>query len=265
MTLTRDVLARGTGAPPLGAQLADHLRKLIVDRDLRPGAKLPGEHTIAGQVGVSRLVVRDALDMLEAEGLIVKRSGAATRVAEPPMTRSVSMDRYRVAMEALRAGRTPPTAFVEEYGATWDDYSVGPIEFSRETATDADMAYLGVRRGTAVLRRRMVRNLFGEPLMIYRSATRWADTGHTPLADPGNQPWPGGAMAEQWSIGVRPTRVTEERSYRAPNRKERELLHVTAGHVLVTARVLWQGDRRVEAARMIEPANRVVLIGERDL
>jgi GntR family transcriptional regulator len=175
------------------------------------------------------------------------------------------MDRYRVAIEALRAGRTPPTAFVDEYGAAWTDYTVGPIEFSREAATEADAAYLGVRRGTAILRRRMVRNLYGEPLQIHRSATRYAETGHTPLGDPANQPWPGGAMAEQWSIGVRPTRVTEERSYRAPNRKERELLNMTAGQVLVTARVLWQGDRRVEAARMIEPANRVVLVAECDL
>lgn len=56
----------------------DALREMIGGT---PEGRLPPERRLAAQLGVSRRVVRRALDQLEREGLIVRRQGAGTFVA----------------------------------------------------------------------------------------------------------------------------------------------------------------------------------------
>src|SRR3954451_9517084 len=80
---------------PLYLQLADYLRQLIVqgaqaDRDV-----LPGEREIAKRLGVSRVTVRKALQILDEEGVLDHRPGAGNFVnpgtpVEQPRTRLTS-------------------------------------------------------------------------------------------------------------------------------------------------------------------------------
>jgi len=66
------------------------LRDRILNGALPPGGKLPGEPTMATQFGISRLLVRRALDLLVAEKLVDRRPGSGTYVRDaavaPPMT-----------------------------------------------------------------------------------------------------------------------------------------------------------------------------------
>lgn len=64
-------------------ELADTLRRRIIEGDLAPGSRLPAENDLAGQEGISRQTVRQALSLLEREGLISKRRGSSTTVADP--------------------------------------------------------------------------------------------------------------------------------------------------------------------------------------
>lgn len=52
------------------------VRRIIVDGQLRPGERLPAERELAERFGVSRVTVRDALRVLEAQGLVQIRVGA---------------------------------------------------------------------------------------------------------------------------------------------------------------------------------------------
>lgn len=61
-----------TRAPALGDQLAAVLREQIVRRHLRPGTHLV-EDALAAQYDVSRGPVRDALRVLESQGLVESR------------------------------------------------------------------------------------------------------------------------------------------------------------------------------------------------
>lgn len=54
----------------------------IVAGVLKPGEKLASEADIAAQYGVSRMTVRQAMDLLGADGAVVKRRGAGTFVAK---------------------------------------------------------------------------------------------------------------------------------------------------------------------------------------
>lgn len=62
-------------------QLQRALLRSIEDGTLQPGDALPGEHRLCEIHAVSRTVVRQALSMLEHEGLIVRIKGKGTYVA----------------------------------------------------------------------------------------------------------------------------------------------------------------------------------------
>ena len=55
--------------------LAEELRRRILAGELPEGAALPVERALAAEAGVSRTAVREALRMLEAQGLVVTRPG----------------------------------------------------------------------------------------------------------------------------------------------------------------------------------------------
>lgn len=56
--------------------VAREMIREIVRGDLKPGTKLAPEHVLREQYGVARSSLREALRILEAQGLIIMRSGA---------------------------------------------------------------------------------------------------------------------------------------------------------------------------------------------
>jgi DNA-binding FadR family transcriptional regulator len=58
------------------------LRALIEVGDVQTAGRLPPERVLAEQIGVSRRVVRHALDMLEAEGRITRQQGRGTLICD---------------------------------------------------------------------------------------------------------------------------------------------------------------------------------------
>ena len=63
-------------APPDSAstrdRVVDHVRRLIEDRELGPGDRLPGERDLALELGLSRPSVRSGLEALQAMGHSLK-------------------------------------------------------------------------------------------------------------------------------------------------------------------------------------------------
>ncbi len=72
------------GAPAY-AQIEDTLAEAIADGALQPGHRLPAERELAGQLGVSRMTLRHALEALERRGLVHRSvgRGGGTFVATP--------------------------------------------------------------------------------------------------------------------------------------------------------------------------------------
>ncbi|WP_236009037.1 FadR/GntR family transcriptional regulator [Actinomadura physcomitrii] len=71
--------------PKMGELVARRLRRMIVDGELKDGDFLPHESTLLEHFGVSRPTLREAVRVLEAEGLIELRRGSRTgaRVTVP--------------------------------------------------------------------------------------------------------------------------------------------------------------------------------------
>jgi len=67
---------------PLYHQVKEELRARIVANEFAPGVALPTEEQICAEYRVSRITVRRALDELIGEGMITKRHGIGSFVAE---------------------------------------------------------------------------------------------------------------------------------------------------------------------------------------
>src|SRR3954462_16004418 len=106
--------------PPAYAVVVEHLRRAIMLGTYAPGDKLPPEREHAERLGVSRVTLREAVRVLEGEGLVEVRRGAgggtlvrASNVARADARRQLrrrldtilAPQEFRLAIEPLAAAR----------------------------------------------------------------------------------------------------------------------------------------------------------------
>jgi len=112
----------------LRERVADAMRRAILSGTLAPGSELRQE-SLAEKFGVSRIPVREALLMLERDGLVIVQPNRRVTVAA--MTDDDILDHYRV--RALIEGEAAARA------AAHDDFStVQEAERRGELALDSD-------------------------------------------------------------------------------------------------------------------------------
>lgn len=142
---------------PIGREDAlEELRELIGSEKYAPGDRLPPERDLMVRLGVTRTVLRKALDTLEREGAIWRHVGKGTFVASQAvgsslaeMTRQVSpvqLTRARLALEPAIAREAALHATSEAVAAlrlardralhadSWDDYEAQDDAFHRSLA-----------------------------------------------------------------------------------------------------------------------------------
>jgi GntR family transcriptional repressor for pyruvate dehydrogenase complex len=70
-------------------RVVEQLEQLIRDGDFQADSRLPSEHDLAARLGVSRPVVREAIDHLRKRGVVYSRQGAGTFLQSNPAGGSV--------------------------------------------------------------------------------------------------------------------------------------------------------------------------------
>ncbi|MBX3092939.1 MAG: GntR family transcriptional regulator [Cryobacterium sp.] len=86
---------------------ADHLRQMILDDRLLPGERIRQE-AVALELGASRLPVREALRILEAEGLVVLKANSGARVARMDFAECEAIYKLRERVEPLVLAESIP-------------------------------------------------------------------------------------------------------------------------------------------------------------
>lgn len=124
------------GPIPLYHQLKQIIRKEIERGIYKPGDRLPSEPEWIQTYGVSRITVRQALTELETEGVIVRRHGKGTYVAERP----IEQDLVRL------------TDFVEDMELAGLAPSSQVLAFTHEPATPEIAKALHVAADTEIVR-----------------------------------------------------------------------------------------------------------------
>lgn len=138
----------------LYARVRERLRADILAGRLAPDQRLPSESALTSLFGVSRITVRQALEDLKNQGLIVKVQGKGAFVARPaPVT--ASFDRIEgLASAVSMTGRSIRNRRLR----------IGRRRAPREVA-----AQLAIEPGTEVVALETVRFVDGVPLSVNRS------------------------------------------------------------------------------------------------
>jgi GntR family transcriptional regulator / MocR family aminotransferase len=206
---------------PLGSQLERELREAIRSGRLGTGERLPSSRALAGELGVSRGLVLDCYQQLQAEGYLTTRTGSATRVAAGA---------YLQPAPPVQAA--PPSRLAVDFRPGLPDLSSFPrrdwLWALREAAREAptDMFGYGDPRGSAALREvlaaylRRVRGAVADPErlvicsgfaqglnLILRALARHG-VRRVAVEDPGDLDQP--AIAARAGLQAVPIRVDQE-------------------------------------------------------
>ena len=125
------------------------LRQAITEGTFRPGSQLPTEAELCEMLGVSRTVVREALRVLEDDGLVSRRHGVGTFVRNHPILKNLNFN-FGITEMIESAGLKPGT---------------GHLEVRRETADEEKANQLRVPPGTPLVTVERVRTADGRPVV----------------------------------------------------------------------------------------------------
>ena len=137
---------------PLYTQLVGIIKHHISSGTLVVGDLLPSEAELCRALDISRNTVRQAIGELEEEGLVVRKRGKGTFVADPHTNRRGV--RYSFTTEVSSMGKSPSSTLVE---------------FEIITASPAICRTMELKDGTSVYRFTRIRNVDGLPLILETS------------------------------------------------------------------------------------------------
>lgn len=232
-------------------RIAADLRRRISSGEFGPGDQLPTLPALCEHYRVSETTVRNAIGLLRNEGLVETRARAGTRVRPRPPIHRMAADRYRSASGAKA------TPYTRDQGIGWSEYRLDK-RFEKVRA-DAELAALfECEVGERLLARHFVFYDNDAPTQMSTSYLRWTDVAGTPVADPINEPWPGGTRAQLSSLGIRVTRITESFTAAMPTDAEARTLRVGQG-----VPVLRYTRRHIaDTGRVVEVAHPIVRRGD---
>jgi GntR family transcriptional regulator len=152
-TFIADYLSRAQDNRPTYRKLSDAIAEAMRTRIADAEAHLPSERSLAGQLGVSRVTLRRALDELAADGLLKRRQGARTAVARRVEKMLSTLTGFS---DELRARGIEP-------GQRW-------ISRRIVTPSPAEAMALGLSGAELIVRLVRVRLADGQPIAIERAA-----------------------------------------------------------------------------------------------
>ncbi|MFJ5260047.1 GntR family transcriptional regulator [Streptomyces sp. NPDC088387] len=112
-------------------RVADTLRKQILLGDLRPGARIMQED-VAEAFGSSRLPVREALRILESEGLVVLKANSGAWVSKMDLAECQATYKLRERVEPLALSESIPNLTSDDF------HRLDEIQREIESNSDVD-------------------------------------------------------------------------------------------------------------------------------
>jgi GntR family transcriptional regulator len=125
------------------------LRQAITGGTFRPGSQIPTEAELCEMLGVSRTVVREALRVLEDDGLVTRRHGVGTFVRNHPILKNLNFN-FGITEMIESAGLKPGTSH---------------LAIQKETANKEKAEQLRVEPGTPLITVERVRTADGRPVV----------------------------------------------------------------------------------------------------
>lgn len=217
---------RADDKPPY-RQIAGMLREAISSGQLESGERLPSEAELIEHFGVARMTVRQAVQELRSEGLVISEHGRGVFVRPTPPIRRLASDRF--ARRHRAQGKAAFTVEAEQAGYT---PQVDNITVTRERANSAVAKRLRLTPKDYVLVRSRRYLVDGRPVEIATSYIPAAFAKGTKIEQPDSGP--GGIYARLEEAGHTLARFSEEVGARMPTPEERRALLLAAGNPVLT-------------------------------
>ena len=203
-------------------QIADHLRAVIGRGGLREGEQLPSEAQLMEHYGVARMTIRNALRVLQDEGLVTAEHGRGVYVRARPPVRRLASDRF-----AQRHRKEGMAAFSVEAAQVGAGPEVDMLTVSQAPPPAEIADRLGLAGDADVVVRSRRYLLDGRPMETAVSYIPADLAAGTPIADP--NPGPGGIYARLEEQGHTLARFTEDVTARMPTPEETRVLGLRSG------------------------------------
>jgi GntR family transcriptional regulator len=224
--MTDDAVLTSTLDPtsdrPVYKQIADHLREAIARGRLHEGDQLPSEARLMDHYGVARMTIRNALRLLQDEGLATAEHGRGVYVRTRPPVRRLASDRFT--QRHRKEGKAAFLAEAEQAAAT-PGVDMIKVTQGRAPADIADRLRIADDARVVIRSRRY--SLDGRPVETAISYIPADLATGTPIADP--NPGPGGIYARLEEQGHTLERFTEDVAARMPTPEETRALGLPAG------------------------------------
>ena len=251
---------------PKTLQVADDLRLQIERGDLAPGDSLPTIADLSARWGYSVNVVRDAFELLKAQGLVSGGRGRPAKVRVPLRRIVRSADRHQEEKDQVLLNeeeRRGSGAAETDLGVQLDQ-----LQFTatyEEIRADVALAEaFGIDEGAKLLQR-----VYETTDPATRQRQSWSVSylpldlisGNAALLDSANEPWPGGTQHQLHTVGVEVVRVVDEVAATMPTTVDLKLWGMEKGVPLLKVRriSLDATDRVVEISDADYPADRTEL------
>ena len=241
-----------TSGVPAYRQVADGLRARIKAGEFEPGAQLPSERELVQMYSVSRPTVRDAVNLLVQDGVVIAEHGRGVFVRPPAVVHRLARNRLS------RAARTADQgAFLADAAAGGFTPSVS-IRVRFEAADQRIADLLHIAEGDEVTVRDRVMRANGLPVQLAVSRLPCELTHGTAIEEVNTGP--GGAYARLEEAGHVLDHFEEVVGARMPTPEERTMLQLPpATPVITVTRVAYSSERPVETNDMVLAADRYEL------
>lgn len=226
-------------SPPRYATIKQALTDAVRTGALKPGDRVPSETELVARFKVSRMTANRALRELQGSGVVVRRAGVGSFIAEPrPIGQMIEIRNI-----------------AEEVRARGHDYRARVVRNAAERATADSAALLGVAIGTRLFRSIIVHHesefpiQLEERLVLAAAAPDYGDVDFT-MTTP-----------NEYLTGIAPLDRVEHRvRAEMPDDQVKRLLGIeSAEPTLVMTRRTWSRSRLVSHARLTHPASRFEL------
>ncbi|MCK2238405.1 MULTISPECIES: GntR family transcriptional regulator [unclassified Crossiella] len=251
--LDLDPINRSDDRPPY-RQIANILREQIKLGRLTAGEKLPSESELIEHFSVARMTVRQAIQELRSEGLVVAEHGKGVFVRSAPPVRRLAADRF-----ARKHRDRGKSAFLVEAESAGYSPGVDQIRVTNETVSADIAARLGISPKDRVIVRSRRYLADGRPVEIATSYIPEHVAAGTSITEV--NPGPGGIYARLEEAGHELAHVKEEVSARMPTPEERKVLEIATGvPVMTLVRTAYdQNEVAVEVCDTVKIAHAYVL------
>jgi GntR family transcriptional regulator len=237
-------------------RIADDLRARIESGELAPGRQLPTQLELVEQYGVARMTVRQALNELVNEGLVISRRPQGFFVR----------DRKRMAYRPQSEFHRAPSAVMDRFMAAITEEGRAPsqtIEVALTTPPVEVQQRLNIDEKTTVVVRRRTRSIDGEPFNINDSYYPLDVAGDSEILSPFDIPR--GANEVLTELGHDQVRAIDEIYIRMPRPDEVNRLDLAPGTpvALHICTGYTADDRSVRCVLNVLPGDRHVITYER--